>query len=588
LTRYNGAMSVLATTVLYLVVLLLTAAGAGIFPWTLFAATILLPAVALPALLQKHPLYTNRQLASPILLLLLYSLLMLAPVPDCIHALSRSRAIANETATNAIGACVQVMPDITNRTSWFALTRSQAGTIRFLLLCVAGFSAWSILRQTSDRIRQHWLMALLALGTLTAVAGVLGKWVFPQGDTLYWYLAVPHGRPGPMGGFINRNHFGGFLAILVPAALCMSYVALARRRWVLSSLSLGITGLLATGVLLSLSRGGTLALIAGLLATTITTIYHAPSKRKIAVFATSLLLIGVGILCVLHVPPLRTRFASWRDPATQAAARERWNAWEDTLAIAKAYPILGAGPNAFRTVYPQHRLTTDRAARDFSENEYVQWLAETGLAGLLIALGFGGIVIRRTWQFLRPREGDPPNHFAPAALGALAAAATHAFVDFPLRLPLYAITLASLAALLWPAPRLSYTRPAAVHVGVLATGLLLALLLLPVNLRLDAPGTIAAASPPTAIRALQAAPTYPIAWRRLSAICWETGNPEAQQLALDLLTQATYYDPNNYVLWRTLGQRRQAFGDNAGANEAYERVRELRDWVNVPHLPEDT
>ncbi len=188
-------------------------------------------------------------------------------------------------------------------------------------------------------------------------------------------------------------------------------------------------------------------------------------------------------------------------------------------------------------------------------------------------------------QQLSVPKADVLNPWLPAAVGAVAAAATHAWLDFPLRLPLYAITLAALAALAWPQPD-QRTAVSASHTLILGVGLLLAILTLPAKLRLDSPGMIASAQPPQARRALRAAPTYPIVWRRLSAALWQSAEPEHRQIAVDLLSQAAQYDPNNYRLWKTLGERRQAIGDNAGANQAYRRVRELRDWVRVPELPE--
>ena len=581
-------MSALAISILTLVLLFLSVAGAGIFPWSLQTAALLLPAVTLPMLLSQPIALTPRQLRAPMGWLFLYTLLMIVPLNDFWHQCSPIRATANQTATAAIEQIGLITPLPSNALGDFALTRNRTGTLRFFLLITAGFSAWIIIRNASPRLRVRWLGILLLIGTLTAIVGMLGRWVFPQGDTLYWYISVPHGRPGPMGGFMNRNHFAGFLAILAPTALCFTCMAWERKSYLRAIAALAVTGLLTAGTLLSFSRGGTLALLAGLLATTCAIMSHSPWKTKRILLAAMAALLGGSILITWQLPALRTRLTGWDTPATQEAATDRWSAWQDTLQIARAYPILGAGPNAFRTVYPQHRHTSDRAARDFAENEYVQWLAETGLAGLLLALCFAMIITRRIWQYLRSNQTDAPNMLAPAAMGALAAAVMHATLDFPLRLPLYAITLVALAALLWPAPNSCFRQKATLPpIVVMGLGLLVALISLPANLRLDAPGTIASATPRQAIRTLHAAPTYPIAWRRLSAIHWQKNDPQHRALAVELLTQATAYDPNNYILWRTLGQRRQALGDHAGANAAYQRVRELRDWVRVPHLSED-
>jgi len=581
-------MSALATSVLTLVLLLLAVAGAGIFPWTLKGSALLLAAVALPMLISQPLIRTRKQYRNPLPWLFLYALLMLLPLGGIGARLTPIRAEANRTAIAAMERSLAYHPVMQAAPRRFALSRSTSGTLRFLLLITAGTSAWVIVRQSPQHLRLPWASALIGATCLIAITGILGKWVFPQGDTLYWYIPVPHGLPGPMGGFLNRNHFAGFLALLAPLALCLTSIAWKRRAILCCLAALAATLLLGAGTLLSFSRGGTIALLAGLLATTSALLLQASWKTRIILSGVLVLLLATGLLLIRQVPGLQERLTDWQSPATQEAATTRWQAWLDTLQIVRAYPVLGAGPNAFRTVYPQHRLSSERAARDFAENEYVQWVAETGLAGTLIALAVLMILVRQIWQFARTPAGTRQYLLAPAAIGALAAALCHASLDFPLRLPLYAITLAALAALLWPAPngcfRTTATLPTVLALGM---GLILALVAPPLPLQLDTPAVIASASPRIALRALRAAPTHPLVWRRLAAIHWQSADPRERILSADLLSQAASYDPNNYVLWRTLGERRQALGDNRGANAAYQRVRELRDWVRVPHLPEE-
>ncbi len=573
----------MAVIQLGIVLFVLAAAGAGIFPWTLFLSAILLSASALAALVQSCPQFTPRSLRSPVFLLLLYALLMLLPLRGCTYRLSPRRMEANQIAQSAHASLQPYWPDVPSAPTRYALTRNRTGTLRFLLLSTAGLAAWLILRSARHTLRERWLLGLLLLATAMALTGVAGKWFYPQGDTLYWYLHVPHGRPGPMGGFINRNHFAGFMALLAPAALALGTTAWAHKRRLKALCMMASAGILALSVLLSLSRGGTLALVTGLLAATAMLLRKSPLRHQRLALVCAALVAGACALLVFQVPAIRQRMTDWRHPSTTESVETRWHAWQDSLAIARAYPLLGAGPNAFRTVFPQHRLSSERAARDFAENEYVQWMAETGAVGLLLAALF---LIKIGVRIVRARGGlSDTGALQAAATGALAAAMTHALVDFPLRLPLYAITLAALAALLWPAPSPDSTpRPACVHVASMGTMLLLAIILLPADLRLDAPSRMVSAAPNTALRALHAAPTYPIVWRRLAALLWDPQDSERRQMSVSLLSQAADYDPNHYVLWRLLGDRRLAIGDREGAAIAYQRVRDLRDWVKVPIL----
>jgi O-antigen ligase/tetratricopeptide (TPR) repeat protein len=119
--------------------------------------------------------------------------------------------------------------------------------------------------------------------------------------------------------------------------------------------------------------------------------------------------------------------------------------------------VQGHGFGSFQYVYPRAQgeyfqknagtvlvPTGKRTMR--AHNEYLQILLETGLAGLLLALGGLLLVLRRGWitysRTLRPDD-------IPIQLGVLVAVAAiliHAAVDFPLRVPPIAVTLVWLLA----------------------------------------------------------------------------------------------------------------------------------------------
>ncbi len=577
---------------------------------------------------------------SPFALLLLYLLVMLMPLPAGLPLpgggeRARQNRIVVETldAVSAAGVEHGVTPV-------FSLTRSRAGSLRFLLLAVLAYAGWCLAANAGTKPRMAALRAVLLVGSVMAVAGILGNWVIPQGDTLWWWIPIPHGRPGPMGGFMNRNHFAGFCAILAPAALALAAQDAAQRRPLAALLNAAAAATLAAGVLFSLSRGGMVALAAGLAALLLSGLLHGRLRTRITI-GVAVLVLGAAVLAVAwRQEAIRERLSSLRDPLATQSVQDRTAAWRDALRIWRQYPLLGTGPNAFRVVYPQHRTTSARDARDFAENEYVQWLCETGLAGLLLALFLATRLLRDACRALHPAAPPGARALGTAAVAALAAAAVHALADFPMHLPLYALTVATLAGMLRGEGgdcrpqtadcrletedgrrktedrrrKTEDCRPQTADCRLqtedhrLQTGtavqsstfnlqpstfapavcLVIALALTAVDLQLDMDGRITRAGFPDTARALAAAPTSPVAWRRLAALLWQTDTPPARTLAERCLTQAAAYDPNNYPLWQRLGDMRRELGDNRGAMEAYRRVKALRSWVNVPtSLPED-
>ena len=62
---------------------------------------------------------------------------------------------------------------------------------------------------------------------------------------------------------------------------------------------------------------------------------------------------------------------------------------------------------------------------------------------------------------------------------------------------------------------------------------------------------------------------------------------DGYRLGESCFSQAAAYDPNNYRLWREVGLLRLRLDDRAGARAAFQRVHELRTWVDFPAVPAD-
>jgi hypothetical protein len=571
-------------------VLSLTAYGAGIFLWTTCVALLamsLLAIAARPNTADARPGRTFRVTPTGVYLasVILLATLML-PLPLALTRLTgAARYEQNRTVTETLTEARALGADAP-ALMWFSITRNRAGTLRALLLLATLFGVWHTSVRMETFHRQAWIRILIITGAVVAVLGHLGKWVFPQGDTLWWCIPVPHALPGPVGGFINPNHFAGFIAMLAPVALAHAAVDARNQRWLLMFVDVTAFATMTVALLFSMSRGGLVAYAGGILTLAAITAARSRLVGRLWLAAALAITIGAGTVLAFQYEPVRERLLSLRSPATTASLQERMQAWKDTAAMWRRYPVFGVGPNAFLVTFPQHRTTSSRAARDFAENEYVQIIGETGLVGaVLLALLL--VMIGKHVRAGLKSELSPLSEHAPAAVSAIAVAATHALVDFPLHLPLYAITVTSLLGFLWSPHTTQCRYHAAKWPHFAGIAVALGVLLLGSKARLDAPGLLSGADTPTTTRALVWAPTSSLGWRRLCAKLSQEESEESRQLGERCLTQAAIYDPNNYPLWRRLGEVRQALGDNRGANQAYRRVEALRDWIKLPVLPEE-
>lgn len=578
-------VSALTTASILAAVLALTVCPPAVLPGSLAAAAILLSATEFGRTIAQRargrPELTGLEPA--VLAILALLLLFVLPLPESWAAVfgplrqSQNRAVA-ETLGRA--AALRLLP---REAYAFAATRNRAGSLRILLTAVAMSGAAFGAARLPPSGKLRLLRVLVFLGFATACAGIAGRLRYPQGDTLWWIYPVPHGLPGPLAGSVNPNHFAALLAMLAPVALCLAIGDLEQHRWLhLSGNGLALFAF-GAGILLSYSRGALLALGASLLAVcTALVLRRRFVKAALLAAACAAALVAAPRL---PFPAVGERLQSLRSIRDSDSYRTRVNAWRDSLRIWRAYPLLGAGPNAFRMVYPQHRTTSTGAFMTHPENQYVQALTDTGIVGTLLAIWLVAALARRLRKERIPADGFPA--VSAAVAGALVAAAAHALVEFALHIPLYAVSLCAVAGTgLRTAAGTRRARLALVQSGLALSAAIVVSSAWMSGLRLDAPSVIAAASPRDVVRAVIWAPTSWHAWSALGRAVAATQVSGAAELGEQCLAQAAAYDPNNYRLWKALGEMRLNRKDYTGAREAFARVRALRDWVPVPEVPE--
>ncbi len=182
------------------------------------------------------------------------------------------------------------------------------------------------------------------------------------------------------GGYVNPNRFGSCL--LVPMAFAMARFLTARHRWarIFALFLLGITGL---GLLLTMSRGVTLAAVV----TVLVFFYRLNSlkleslKPKIRRLLVLSVVLAMGLAAVMPA----NLFERFQQSATDRGSG-RLDIWTAGLVMFTHYPIAGAGLNNFPTVYKKYagyasKLYSSDGAD--AHNVYLAIAVEEGLVGLL-------------------------------------------------------------------------------------------------------------------------------------------------------------------------------------------------------------
>lgn len=557
----------------------LAGAAAGRYGWALTAATM---AGAVAALISTRRQAWSRASRGPTLAacaLFFFIVLTLIPLPLQLTRVTggqryRQNAVAAEKLERLDNLNLVDPGPLT-----FSITRNRTGTLRGLALLVLVFSILTVTSRMPKDNRTTCLRLLVLAGSAIGVAGHVGVWIYPQGDTLWWRIPIPHFLPGPAACFVNRNHFGGYLAILLPAAAALTVYDLSGRRWMLAVLSGVCAGALGFTLFHSLSRGGIVAGAAGLLLLPFLTLKLHGKVRGLLSLAALAVIMALAVYTAS--PPVREEVTTLKQPMQTSSLQSRTQVWREAAGIWLQYPVMGAGLDSFRMVYPQHRTSSVRGIRAHAENQFVECLTDFGVLGYILVIWFAVEIGR-----MLLRANHTGSSVLTAALSSLAVTLVHAGVDFPHYIPLYSVTIAAVTGL--ALPPLSDLHPRVPFAG--ASGLAFALLLIPFSGVIETRDSyLAISNAPIGetVRAIVWAPTSRHAWQKTGMHLWKRDDADWRLLGEDFYTQATAYDPNQYTIMLRLGRMRLKMKDYAGARIAFERVRELRDWVKVPEVPEE-
>jgi O-antigen ligase len=279
----------------------------------------------------------------------------------------------------------------------------------------------------------------MALGFLVSVFGVLQHLTF--NGKLYWFREMRYGGI-PFGPYVNRNHFAGFVELVLPLALVPLVLGRVRReRWPI----VGLFAILPIGALfLSASRGGIVSFGAELVVLAIVVVLRRTMGKQLLA-AGGILLAALLLVSWLGVGQILQRFSSMQ--SLEVSEGKRASMRRDTWRIFLDHPLAGTGLGTLQIVYPPYETLYDGKIVNHTHNDYLEVLAETGLIGGLCCAWFIGVLLLEALK--RSRELN--NSFAGAlqlsGFVACCGLLVHSLVDFNLHIPSNAILFLLMAHL---------------------------------------------------------------------------------------------------------------------------------------------
>ena len=285
---------------------------------------------------------------------------------------------------------------------------------------------------------------------------------------IYWIRPTPYSAFGP---FVNRNHYAGYMEMLTPVPLALVLArGVHKESWVFYGFASAVMGLT---IVVSLSRGGIVSLIAGIAFVFIMSARHERSHRRetgdgltgeaslvsrrpsptlkrggvVALVAAVIILGVIWIGAEGIIERAAQSVDQMKGGDSQAELFSRTEVWKDSWKMIRDNPITGVGLGAYETAFPIYGRQNGTLVVNYAHNDYIQALTDGGIVGGLLALAFIVLILRAMFRAMKSED----SLLAGLAIGfgaGVCSLLVHSLFDFNLQVPSNALLFLFLSAVI--------------------------------------------------------------------------------------------------------------------------------------------
>jgi O-antigen ligase len=311
-----------------------------------------------------------------------------------------------------------------------------------LVVYIVFFAACLTFVNNEGRLKKM-ILTVIIFGAGMAFFGILQRLANPE--SIYGLRGTPQSIP--FGPFVNQHHFAAFMEMTAGVTIALLIgKRTAKDKKILLAFALVV---MCIAVVLTSSRGGMLGMMSVAAFAAVTnfligrwskdkrpgaqTESRLPQKAAVATIVVAIAIVVFGTVLFLGGDRSLIRGIGMSD-IPEGVSNGRTHFWAVAWQIFLEHPILGAGLDAFGMAFTKHDTWNGAFRVEQAHNEYLQMLADAGIAGFACVVAFIYFLFRRGLATISKAHGLRRD----AAMGALAGCfgiLIHSFFDFPLRTP---------------------------------------------------------------------------------------------------------------------------------------------------------
>jgi O-antigen ligase len=311
-----------------------------------------------------------------------------------------------------------------------------------------GFLIFKVI--TRRRQIMRLFSVLVIMGIFEALYGLFE--LYRKEPRILFYKKI-HDLDSVTGTFVNRNHFSGYLEMIIPLAIGLMIArsdlfALTGKSWRAKILHLSRKGfsinliigvcivVMSLAIILSKSRSGIFILVfTFILFFELTILYFGRAEeqqRWTRNFLIVTFLLITFISLYIGIEATIERFS-----LDELLREGRPLYWNNVSAMIREFPLFGIGLGSFGAVYPSFEtgVALDYGRLSHAHNDYLEYLAELGLIGGILLIGGLLFVAINSFLVWRERRHPEVKGLAMGGIIAVVAILIHGLTDFNLHIP---------------------------------------------------------------------------------------------------------------------------------------------------------